>query len=111
MKTPQFEKFNSGICGIYIMNDRNKLSLVKDSIPYHNRTIGVTRYYAAQTSKVKIGKLIRITKPLKELLVDCYISLDGQFYEIQQAQDIEDTLPKCLDLTLIKTKQRLEVDI
>lgn len=100
-----FETFNDGICYFHEIDEDGNAGNILESIRFQKRTIGIRRYYEAMTVKVQIDKLIRI--PYRTWLTTEYLAvIEGQVYEIKQVQDIQDTLPKCNDVSLHLTRQR-----
>lgn len=105
-KPIQFESFNDGVCEVYNTDDRNKISDLVDTYHYQNRTVGIQRYYTAMTASKKIAMLIRIPGQhrvdIEQRIVIKVKGKTDMVYEIIQIQDINDTHPKCTDLTLKK---------
>lgn len=104
-----FETFNDGICCFHLIDEDGNAGTLKASLRMQERTVGVVRYMEAMTAKLQIDRLIRI--PYQEWLSTEYLAvIDGQVYEIKQAQIIKDTLPKCSDISLHLARQRRVVD-
>ena len=104
-----FRTFNDGICTIHCTDDDGNAGDVVAKVRFQKRTIGVTRFYEAMTAKVQLDKLIRI--PLQPwLTTEYFIVIGAEVYEIKQAQEIMDTMPKASDVSLKLTRQRRVYD-
>ena len=117
MLKSKFQSFNDGAVNIYkventaLPGDMPKEGLVlKQSLRYKERTVGMTRYYAAMQNDIKVDFVIRCpeVRGLSEKATDILVAIliDGQQYEVKQIQYIEDAVPKSMDLTL----ERMGVD-
>lgn len=72
---------------------------------YGERTVGMSRYYAAQQANSQVDKLIRINKPPPDVVIgadDIALLTDGYRYRIVQAQELydEDAGADVVDLSL-----------
>lgn len=104
-----FETFNDGICRFHLIDEDGNAGTVKASLRMQERTVGVVRYIEAMTAKLQIDRLVRV--PYQEWLSTEYLAvIDGQVYEIVQAQTIKNTLPKCNDVSLHLARQRRVTD-
>lgn len=102
IKTPlEFMTFRDGVCDIYAVRE-NKLDVIKAAnVNYGNRVIGVNRYYAARAATVKIHRLIQI--PVQHTVTpQDNVVIGGERYEIEQLQELRDTCPPVMVLTLRK---------
>lgn len=107
MDRPERQSFNDGICHIYAVENgaeagslpRERLNLHAGPFRYQERTVGVTRYYAAMREQERIDLVLRI--PLAEVsTLDMCIPKDGKQYRIKQVQHPRNTAPPCCDLAL-----------
>lgn len=72
---------------------------------YEERTVGVTRHYAAMQANDRVDMVLRV--PLRPVsALDVAVPNDGRQYRITLVQRPKDVEPPCLDLTL----RRLEMD-
>ena len=75
------------------------------SLRYEERTVGVTRHYAAMQANDRVDRVLRV--PLRPVsALDVAVPNDGRQYRITLVQRPRDVEPPCLDLTL----RRLELD-
>ena len=110
--------FDSGLVKICSLQQTNgnggmpKFSLVEICTAfYQERTVGVTRMYAALGANVHIDMLIRIWEN-REVLTDMYCVLEnGDQYKITQIQHLrDDNGLKVSDLTLERVNSYYDVD-
>lgn len=105
------QTFNDGTVFIYDVTNAaepgkkpvKKLKL-KEKLRLDNRTVGVTRFYAAMQSKVKVAYLIRCPFRPDVSADDIAVLKDGFQYEIKQLQYPEDAPIPVMDLTLERVK-------
>lgn len=108
------QTFNDGIVNIYsvgnIAADGNKpvegLTLKAGPLRYHERTVGMSRYWAAMQNQTKVDLLLRVPQLRNVSTHDIAIPNDGKQYEIKQVQYPEDVEPPVMDLSL----ERLDSD-
>lgn len=101
------QTFNDGNVSIYEVTDNanpgkkvvKKLKF-KNTLNYQNRTVGVTRFYTAMQSNVKIAYLIRCHFISGVSTNDVAVLQDGQQYDIKQVQKPTDVEIPVMDLTL-----------
>ena len=107
----QTQTFNDGVCKIYkventaLPGDMPIDGLVlKQTLRYKERTVGMGRYYAAMQNNIKVDFVIRCpeVRGLSEKATDILVAIliDGYQYEVKQIQYIEDAVPKSMDMTL-----------
>ena len=83
---------------------KERLTL-RHSLRYEERTVGVTRHYAAMQANDRVDMVLRCQRvPVSAL--DVAIPNDGRQYRITLIQHPKDVEPPCMDLTL----RRLEMD-
>lgn len=111
MSKTKFQSYSDGLVSIYkvenvaLPGDMPSEGLIlKNSLRYHERTVGMTRYYAAMQNDIKVDFVIRCpeVRGLSEKNTDILVAIliDGQQYKVMQIQYIEDAVPKSMDLTL-----------
>ena len=111
MQKPQ--TFNDGVANIYsVCNIASPGGMPKDGLQlkvgclrYKERTVGMSRYWAAMQTQARIDLVLRMPQLRNVSLHDVVIPTDGQQYKIVQIQYPEDVEPPVMDLSL----QRLEV--
>lgn len=109
----QTQQFNDGIANIYsiknIAEDGNlpvyEPTLKVGSLRYEERTVGMSRFWAASRENTKIERVLRLPRIDFVNREDVIVPIDGEQYEIMQVQYPPDIEPKCMDLSL----QRVEV--
>jgi len=116
MKKPITQTFNDGVLAVYRVDNiaapgnrlKDGLLLKFGSIPYEERTVGVTRFVLNMQAQSTIVKLLRIPYVNGVSMGDVVIPIDGEQYKIKQAQVIKEVEPKCLDLSLERVTTRYE---
>jgi len=87
--------------------------ILKNSLRYKERTVGITRYYAAMKEDIKIDSVIRCpeVRGLSDKATDILVAIliDGYQYEVKQIQYIEDARPPSMDLTLEKVGEQFAI--
>lgn len=102
----QSQTFNSGIAKIYSVTTsgsmpKKKLNLkLENPLPYEERTVGMSRFWAAMQEQTKIEKLLRFPRVEIVQREDVLILVDGNQYEIKQVQYPPGVEPACMDLSL-----------
>ena len=78
--------------------------VLKQSLRYKERTVGMGRFYSALQNNIKVDFVIRCpeVRGLSEKATDILVAvlIDEQQYKIMQIQYIEDAHPPSMDLTL-----------
>lgn len=109
VKSRQFQTFNDGSCSFRRIDDDGNAGEEKEHLCFEERTVGYKRFYEAMTNKVQIDRMIRV--PFRPWITTEYLAvLDGQIYEIKQAQIIPDAKPRSMDVSLHVTMQRRLAD-
>ena len=112
LKTPT-QTFNSGIAKIYSVSNssgsgnmpKKRLQLkIPNSLPYEEKTVGMSRFWAAMQEQTKIERLLRFPRLNEVEREDIVIPIDGQQYRIKQIQYPPGIEPKCMDLSLEKVE-------
>lgn len=106
---PITQIFNDGVLTVYKVGniappgDRPKEGLIQkinNTLPYEERTVGVTRFIANKQDQSIIEQLLRIPRISGIAREDVVIPIDGEQYQIKQVQSINDVEPRSLDLSL-----------
>lgn len=105
-KKNQVETFNDGEISVLYAKDGIITGNHSDRFRYGVKTVGVSRFYQAQSAGTKIESMIAV--PYNNIikqndLIEQFSFSTGEstIYEIKQLQ-IKDTVPKSLYLTLAK---------
>jgi len=116
----KIQTFNDGICNIYYVRNvavpggmpKEELRLKISSLRYKERTVGMSRYWAAMQAHVKVDLVIRVPyTPLRMEAVstqDVVVLHTGAQYRIVQIQKPEDTYPPVMDLSLERLVQKYD---
>lgn len=106
MNRNKIQTFNDGILSICTLESNDeKLHLVLENLRYENRTVGSSRYFQAKEAQHKISRIVRIPQ-VRELSDEDIVVVETNQFRILQVQSINDTFPKCWQLTLEKVKRR-----
>ena len=104
---PKIQSFNDGVVKVYgITNtaaDGNMPTegiTLKQTLRYHERTVGLTRYFAALQANIKVQYVLRCPRLRDVSAQDVAIPNDGRQYRIVQVQYPENVDPPVMDLTL-----------
>lgn len=115
---PLTQTFNDGVLKVYSVGNIAELgNMPKDgltlkfnkSIPYEERTVGVTRFYTGKQDQNIIEQLLRVPRISKISRNDVIIPVDGEQYRIEQIQSKNDIEPRCLDLSLEKVQVKYDI--
>lgn len=98
-KKVQFETFNDGACSLWQLDRARKPTLLLGNVRFQNRTIGIKRNFEAEQAGHTVQKLIRIPR-MDFIKPGVFVVIGSQQYTVLQAQNIYDTIPECMDLTL-----------
>jgi hypothetical protein len=103
------QPFNDGVLTVYTVgNIAAPGNMPKDGlapkfsskIPYEERTVGVTRFYAAKQEQSTVNQVLRIPRINGMSQADKVVPIDGEQYDIVQIQFINDIEPPSMDLSL-----------
>lgn len=96
----EFISFNDGVCDIYMEDDDGNKAYKYTGLGFNNRVLGFGRYFEAKAVQVKTNAVIRIPQIPG---IDTHDTLEirglGR-YDIELVQDIYETNPPSIDLTL-----------
>ena len=109
--------FNSGIVKIYKTKNgaqpgHKAVEHLKNppvTLRYDEQRTGVTRFYAAKQNNIQIDSVIRFPAVPGIDSQDVAVTEDGMQYRIDQIQVVKNVWPACVDISLVKIVQRLEV--
>ncbi|MBE6906125.1 MAG: hypothetical protein E7476_07650 [Ruminococcaceae bacterium] len=103
---------NNGNVRIYAVSDSSEsgdmpkdLLTLKQSLRYQERTVGLTRYYAALQANVNVSLVLRCPMLRDVSTQDIAVPNDGKQYAIRQIQYPENIAPPVMDLTLERVEQ------
>lgn len=107
-----FESFNDGVVGLWGLTETKKPIRIQEGIRFQERVVGSVRYYEAELAGHQVQRVIRIPQliGLKVDLPGCFAVIGGQQYRIARTQNIPDTIPRCIDLTLEQAGMLLAFD-
>lgn len=96
----EFTSFIDGICSIYIEDEEGNRDYKYKDLGFENRVLGFNRHFAAKAVQVQANAVIRIPKiPGINIHDTLEIANQGK-YDIELAQNIKDSNPPSIDLTL-----------
>lgn len=100
----EFTSFCDGVCNIFTTDEEGTREANKYSnLGFSKRVLGFKRYFEASAREIEITKVIRI--PLLTGIDNYYfVEIDGVIYSVQLVQEIYDTNPQTIDLTLDKAR-------
>lgn len=112
MAKAKAQTYNDGVVRLYRVSDAAapgcapvERPVLRGRLRYEERTVGVTRHYAAMQARDRIDLVLRCPRfPVSAL--DVAVPNDGRQYRVTLVQHPKDVEPPCMDLTL----QRLEMD-
>lgn len=113
------QSFNSGVVKVYKTINQAKpgykaVEMLKDdpiTLRYDEQRTGITRYYAAKQANIQIVRVLRCPKVPGIDTQDIAVAEDGIQYRIEQIQTVPGVYPPCIDISLSKILQKLEVTI
>lgn len=96
----EFTSFSDGICDIYCEDNEGNKVYKYNSLGFENRVLGYNRYFTAKANQVRVNAVIRIPKVIG-LDIHDNVEIRGiGKYSIELIQEIFESNPPCLDLTL-----------
>lgn len=99
-KKMEFTSFNDGICSIYYEDEEGKKLYKHKRLGFTERVLGYKRYFTAKAAQVKTSAVIRIPN-IKGIDTHDTLEIKGiGKYDIELIQNIYDSNPPSLDLTL-----------
>ena len=111
------QPFTSGIVKIYrtvngARPGHKATEILQDppvTLRYEEQRTGVTRYYAAKQASIQIDRVLRCPRIAGIDTQNVAETEDGEQYRIEQIQTVDNIWPACVDISLSKIVQRLEV--
>lgn len=111
------QNFNSGIVKIYqtvnsAMPGCKAVEALQDpplTLRYEEQRTGVTRYYAAKQANIQIDRVLRCPRVAGIDTQSVAETEDGEQYRLVQIQSVSGVWPDCVDISLTKIVQKLEV--
>lgn len=111
------QPFNSGIVKIYRTANGAKpghkaAEILQDppvTLRYEEQRTGAARYYAAKQANIQIDRVLRCPRVAGIDTQSVAETEDGEQYRIAQIQSVSGVWPDCVDLSLTKIVQKLEV--
>lgn len=114
------QPFNSGIVKIHKTINQSKpgykaVEALKDNpvtLRYDEQRTGITRYYAAKQANIQIVRVLRVPSTSNSTVFDVQdvaVTEDNMQYRIEQIQTVPGVYPPCVDISLSKIVQKLEV--
>lgn len=110
------QPFNSGVVKIYAVENiappgySPKIKLKeKVTLRYEEMRLGINRYYQAKQNNIQIERVIRCPRWGNITNQDIAITEDDRQYRIELIQSVDGVYPACVDVSLIKIEQVLEV--
>ena len=100
----EFISFNDGICDIFTTDQEGvRLPNKYTSLGFSKRVLGFKRYFEASARQIDINRVIRIPQ-LPGIDNYDFVEIDSVAYGVKMVQEIYDTNPMCIDLTLDKAR-------
>lgn len=99
MEAAKIQTFLDGACDLYAQDENGAQRLVRRNLPYQLRTVGSKRFFEAAQIGHTISRVIRIPD-IGMALNNCQVSIRGTTFQVLQMQEIMDTCPRCLQLSL-----------
>lgn len=103
MVKKKIQTFLDGVCDIWRQDDAGQFVRIYSGIRYDNRVVGSKRNFEAMQAGHTIQKVIRIPLygvPMNGCCVSIVRGQHHEQYQILQAQGLDDTSPRCTQLTL-----------
>ena len=99
MEAAKIQTFLDGTCDLYAQDENGNTQLVRRNLPYQLRTVGSKRFFEAAQIGHTISRVIRIPD-IGMALNNCQVSIRGTTFQVLQMQEIMDSCPRCLQLSL-----------
>lgn len=117
-QTRKFQTFHDGVCRVCAVENtappglRPKCGVkVRYRLRYQNRSLGVTRFYAAKAAQERVDCVIRVLRR-EDIRTDQVVILrDGEQYTVRMVQHPPDVTPPSTDLTLERIGEESRYDI
>ena len=110
------QNYNDGVVSIYAVSDMGvngsmpaETLTLKHMLRYHERTVGLNRFYTAKQTNVEVKYVLRCPRLRDVSAQDIAIPNDRKQYRIIQVQYPEDIDPPVMDLTLEELLQDYDI--
>lgn len=97
----EFISFSDGVCGIFQLNEAGERVYSYEKLGFNNRVLGFKRYFEAAAQQIEVSRVIRIPQ-LPGVSNYDRIEINSVEYEVKMVQELYDTNPPSIDLTLDK---------
>lgn len=107
-----FESFEDGLVSFWGLDKERRPVRLLSPVRFQDRVVGAMRYYNAELAGHLLEKLIRIPQAAARSapLDGCFAVIGEKQYKISRIQEITDTVPKCVDLSLEQNPMLLQFD-
>jgi hypothetical protein len=100
----EFVSFTDGVCNIFTTDSEGeRLPNKYSNLGFSKRVLGFKRYFEASGRQIDINRVIRIPQ-LPGIDNYDFVEIDSVKYGVKMVQEIYDTNPPCIDLTLDKAR-------
>jgi len=100
----EFVSFSDGICNIFTTGyEGERLPNKYTGLGFSKRVLGFKRYFEASARQIDINRVIRIPQ-LQGIDNYDFVEIGNETYGVKMVQEIHDTNPPCIDLTLDKAR-------
>lgn len=110
------QTFNDGLARIFSVDDCAEPGEMpvegltfKVALRYHEKTVGVARFYGAMQNGAKVDRVIECPRRSIVSSQDIAVLPDGKQYQITMVQYPEDTVPRTMRLALEVVTQNYEM--
>lgn len=111
-KTQTFESFEDGLVSFWGLDEKRRPVQLLSSVRFQERVVGSVRYYNAELAGHRLERLIRVPQEVARSapLDGCFAVIGEKQYKIARVQEISDTIPPCVDLSLEQNPTLLKFD-
>ena len=104
------QTFNDGIVNIYdTVSPRTIAATPRRTLRYEERTVGVTRLFAAAQVNAVVSYVLRCPRLRDVSTQDIAVPNDGKQYKIYSVQYPKDIQPPVMDLTLEEVQGNYDI--
>lgn len=107
-----FENFQDGLVSFWGLDEKRRPVPLLSSVRFQERVVGSVRYYNAELAGHRLERLIRVPQEVARSapLDGCFAVIGEKQYKIARIQEISDTVPRCVDLSLEQNPTLLKFD-
>ena len=111
-KAQAFESLQDGIVSFWGLDEKRRPVQLLSSVRFLERVVGSVRYYNAELAGHRLERLIRVPQKVARSapLDGCFAVIGEKQYKIARIQEISDTVPRCVDLSLEQNPTLLKFD-